>query len=316
MSLPIEVRAARSNAAATPVAVAGAAGAVTAGWADYLELTKPRITSFVVMTTFVGYLMGNEGALDPLRVLHVLLGTALVASGSSALNQYLERDLDRLMRRTAKRPLPAGRITPTAALAFGVGTSILGLAYLAVATNLLTAVLAVATLASYVFVYTPSKRVTHLSTVIGGVPGALPPVGGWAAAAGALGPGAWALFAIQFAWQLPHFLAIAWIYRKDYEKGGYPMLSVIDPTGNAVARQTVLWSLGLVPLSLAPTLMGMAGHFYWIGALLLSGLFVLSSIGFYRSRSDAAARRLFLVSIAFLPLIFALLVLNRTNLWK
>lgn len=313
MSLPIGLSS--GEATAPPEVVAGTR-ASTAAFSDYLELTKPRITAFVVMTTLVGYLMGTEGTLELIRLLHVLFGTALVASGSSALNQYLERDLDRRMRRTASRPLPAGRLQPTAALAFGVGISIVGVLYLALATNLLTAVLAVATLASYVFVYTPSKRITHLSTVVGGVPGALPPVGGWAAAAGALGPGAWALFALQFAWQLPHFLAIAWIYRKDYGAAGYPMLSVTDPSGNAVARQTILWSLCLVPLSLAPTLLGMAGHFYWIGALALSGLFVAASIGFYRSRSDAAARRLFLVSIAFLPLILALLVLNRTNLWK
>lgn len=284
--------------------------------ADFIELTKPRITAFVVMTAFVGYMMGNEGPLNLLRLGHTLVGTGLVASGSSALNMVLERDFDKLMRRTARRPLPDGRMTPTAALAFGVGLSSLGVLYLALTTNLLTAVLAVATLASYVFVYTPSKRTTNLSTIIGAVPGALPPVGGWAAATGMLGPGAWALFAVLFAWQLPHFLAIAWMYREDYGRAGYPMLPVTDRTGEATGRQMILWCLGLVPVSLAPTLLGMAGHFYWVGALLLSGLFLFGAFGFYARRDAPSAKRLFLVSIAYLPLLYALLIVNKTNLWK
>lgn len=311
-----------ATGAAEPALEAGAHATAGARVADFIELTKPRITAFVVMTAFVGYMMGNgappatAAPLNMARLLNTLVGTGLVASGSSALNMYLERHFDRLMRRTARRPLPSGRMTPTAALAFGVALSSLGVLYLALTTNLLTAVLAVATLASYVFIYTPSKRTTNLSTIIGAVPGALPPVGGWAAATGTLAPGAWALFAVLFAWQLPHFLAIAWMYREDYGRAGYPMLPVTDRTGEATGRQMILWCLGLVPISLAPTLLGMAGHFYWVGALLLSGLFLFGAFGFYTRRDAPAAKRLFLVSIAYLPLLYALLIVNKTNLWK
>jgi protoheme IX farnesyltransferase len=281
--------------------------------ADYAELTKPRITTMVLVTAAAGFLLAAVGRPElPLPLLAwALLGTGLLASGASALNQVMERGSDALMRRTAYRPIPAGRIDPEAALAFGVGLVVAGLAALSLAVNLLTAGLGAATVAGYLFVYTPLKRLSSLATVVGAVPGALPPVMGWAALADDLSPGAFALFGILFLWQLPHFLSIAWMYRDDYARAGFPMLPVLDADGRRTARQMVLWSAALVPVSLLPAVLGLAGGVYFAGALALSLGYLAASVPFARSHTAAAARRLLLASVSYLPLLFAVMVVDR-----
>lgn len=278
---------------------------------DYLALTKPRVTLMVLLTMMFGFYLGARGEMNWVLLLHALLGTALVAGGTSALNQYLERDLDAKMQRTKNRPLPTGRLEPNAALAFGVAISIYGLVHLIVFVNLLTALLAGLTLASYVFLYTPLKTRSAISTIVGAVPGALPPMGGWAAARGELGIEAWVLFAILFIWQLPHFLAIAWIYREDYARGGFPMLPVIDPEGRSVGRQVLTNCLALLPVSLLPTLVGMAGSIYFFGALGLSMLFFLCGTGILLHRSNAAAQRLMRASLLYLPALLGLMAFDK-----
>lgn len=295
-------------------AVGAESQAGTRSFADLIELTKPRITSLVLVTTAIGYFMGTQGPLDVARLVNTLLATALVAGGASALNQYLERDLDGLMRRTADRPLPQGRLSPVTALAFGVALCIAGVLYLALVTNLLAGTLAALTVASYLFLYTPLKRVTPLSTVVGAVPGALPPVGGWAAATGSLSNEAWVLFAIVFLWQLPHFLAIGWMYREDYGRANYPMLPVLDRAGYTTGRHMIAWSVGLIPVSLMPTLMNLTGVFYFFAALALGLMFLASSVLFAARRTTLDARRLFLVSILYLPLLWAFMVLDKSAL--
>jgi protoheme IX farnesyltransferase len=287
--------------------VASAAG----GLSDYLELTKPRVTSLVVATTAAGFYLGSRGAMDPVLLAHTLFGTTLVAGGTSALNQVLERDSDARMERTRRRPLPDGRLQPLPALAFATALSAAGLIYLAVAVNLLTAVLAAVTLASYVFLYTPLKSRTTLATLVGAVPGALPPLGGWAAAAGQLDPGGWALFAILFLWQLPHSLAIAWMYRDDYARAGFRLLPVVDPEGGSTVRQVVGNALVLIPVSLTPALFGVAGPIYFYGAMLLGAGLALASAGLARSRSRASARRVVLASVAYLPALLLLMALDK-----
>lgn len=298
---------------AAPVGGSAAAQTALGRLADYAELTKPRITLLVVITSLIGFFMGSAGRLDWVRLIHTLAATALVASGASTLNMFLERDLDRLMRRTANRPLPAGRVEPVRALAFGVVLSIGGALWLSLATNLLAGALAAATVLSYVFCYTPLKRTTTLSTVVGAVPGALPPVGGWAAATGQITPTAFLLFAIVFIWQLPHFLAIGRLYREDYARAGYPMLPVVDLEGKTTGRHMVLWSVALIPVSLATTLLGLTGTLYSIGALALGLWFADSSRRFLAQGTDRAARRLFFVSVAYLPLLWALMVLDKSR---
>ena len=293
-------------------AIAGrAAGAVRL--ADLAELTKPRITTRVLVTTAAGFLLAAVGRAElPLPLLAwALAGTGLLASGASALNQVLERESDARMRRTAGRPLPAGRIDPEAALAWGVSLVVVGLAVLSLAVNLLTAGIGAATVAGYLFAYTPLKRVTSLATVVGAVPGALPPVMGWTALAGDLAPGAWAMFGILFLWQLPHFLAIAWMYREDYARAGFPMLPVLDPDGRRTARQMVLWCAALVPVSLLPAALGLAGGVYFAGALALGVGYLAASLPFARSHSTPAARRLLLASVTYLPLLFVAMVVDR-----
>lgn len=289
----------------------------------YLELTKPRITFMVLVTTAVGFVLGqgvrpeigpsfaDGGALPLALFFHTLAGTALVASSASALNQILERRLDARMRRTAERPLPAGRLDLAPALFFALATGVLGVSWLAAAVNPLTAVLGALTLLSYVLVYTPMKRVSSLSTVVGAAPGAMPPVMGWAACTGELGPGAWALFGILFFWQLPHFLAIAWMYRADYAQAGFPMLPVIEPDGASTARQAILWSAALVPLSLVPSALGLTGLVYAVGALALGLVYVAASVTFGRDRTGVAARRLLLVSVVYLPGLLGTMLADR-----
>jgi protoheme IX farnesyltransferase len=278
---------------------------------DYVQLAKPRVASLVLATTAAGFYLGAVGTIEPILLLHVLIATALVATAANALNQLDERDTDARMRRTRNRPLPAGRMTPGDVLRFGVATGVAGMLYAAVSVNLLTSLLLAVTLAGYVFAYTPLKRRTPLSTVVGAVPGALPPLIGWAAARDGLGESAWVLFAILFLWQLPHFLAIAWIYRDDYARAGLPLLTVIDPTGRAAAGQTLLYSAALLPVSLAPTLTGLAGVTYFAAAFVLSGVFLGFGVRMARTLSLASARDLFRYSVIYLPLLLAAMMIDK-----
>jgi protoheme IX farnesyltransferase len=286
----------------------------TSALSSYVALTKPRITLFVVMTAFVGFVAGTRGPLsgmDAVLLLHTLLGTALVASGTSAFNQVWEKELDGRMERTAARPLPSGRLPLAGAALFAGALSVVGLVELLLFTNGLTTALAAFTLVSYVCVYTPMKTRSPASTIVGAIPGALPPLGGYTAAAGALGLPGLALFAILFVWQLPHFFAIGWRHRVDYAKAGVVILPVVDPTGRSTARQTLLWTAVLLPVSLLPSLVGTAGFAYAFGAFAMTLLFLASSLRFARDISDGRARSLFLASIGWLPAILVLLVLDR-----
>jgi len=285
-----------------------AASATRAG--DFLELTKPRITTLVVITAAVGYAVGAKGGFDPAVFTALLFGTAMVAGGASALNQYSERELDGRMERTRLRPLPAGRLAPAEALAFGLAVSGAGLVLLATV-NVLTPLLGAAALASYVLLYTPLKRITSLCTVVGAIPGAIPPMMGWVAARGMIGAGAWALFGILFLWQLPHFLAIGWIYREDYARAGFPMLTVLDLDGRSTGRQMMLYSAALIPVTLLAGAFASTGNGYLWSALGLGLLFFGSSARFAWMRSAAAARGLFLVSILYLPALLGLMVFDR-----
>jgi len=276
----------------------------------YLELTKPRITLMVLLTVAVGFFAAHASA-APALLLHVLIGTALSCSGSGALNQYLERQVDETMDRTRFRPLPARRISATSAMALGAALSIGGVLYLAITVHLLSALLNALTVITYLFVYTPMKRRTPLSTLAGAVPGALPPVIGWTAATGDIGAGAAVLFGILFLWQIPHFLAIGWMYREDYARGGFPMLVVVDEGGDATARQMVVYALALIPVSLLLPATGAAGSlFFWCA--LGSGLFYLAaSVAAARARTVVAARRLLLCSVVYQPALFVALFLDR-----
>ncbi len=279
--------------------------------ADYCELTKPRLTMLAVMMTLVGFYVGAQGALNLWLLLNTLLGTALVGAGAAALNQFLEREADAKMRRTEQRPIPAGRLLPAEALAFGVACSMAGTVYLAAFCNFLTAALAAICLGSYLFLYTPLKKKTWLCTLIGAVPGALPPVMGWAAVRGEIGVGAWILFLIVFLWQMPHFYAIAWLYRDDYAKGEFRMLPVVHPDGRTTARQIALFLLALVPVSLAPTLLGLAGAVYLAGALVVGIVFAVLGLRFAASRANVHARILFLGSVIYLPVLGLLMIVDK-----
>jgi protoheme IX farnesyltransferase len=278
--------------------------------ADFVELSKPRITFLVVLTAAVGYALGAP-VFQAGVFLAVLCGTALVAGGASALNQYAEREADGRMFRTRGRPLPAGRLSPAEALAFGLAISAAGLAVLAAGANPLTFALGLAALASYVLAYTPLKRVTSLCTVVGAVPGAIPPLMGWAAGHGALDRTAWALFAVLFLWQLPHFLALAWMYREDYARGGFPMLAVSDTDGGSTGRQALLYSAALLPVTLAAGLFAGAGRFFLWGGLAAGLAFLAGAALFARRREVAWARRLFLASVLYLPMVLGLMVFDR-----
>ena len=281
------------------------------GFSIISDLVKARLTTLVLLTTVVGFYLGVRGPVDYFLLIHTLLGTALVAGGAAALNQLIEREHDAKMRRTEDRPLPAGRLQPETVLIFGGILSTVGLAYLAWKVNLLTSVLGIVTLISYLFVYTPLKRITSLNTVIGAIPGALPPLMGWTAARDVISIEGWSLFAILFFWQLPHFLAIAWMYREDYARGGFVMLPNIDPDGIRTGRQAVSHTLGLLAVSLFPVLLGLSGWFYCAGAILLGGAFLWSAILFSRQLTISSARRLFFVSIIYLPLLLGLMVFDK-----
>jgi len=279
--------------------------------ADYLELTKPRITLMVVLTAFVGFALGSTGGILTGRLAATLAGTALVAAGASGLNMLLERRTDSLMLRTRNRPLPAGRLRPPETLVWGLALTTTGLALLAWRTGALAAAIAFVTWASYLFFYTPLKTRTSLSTIVGALPGALPPVIGWAAARGRLEPGAFVLFAIVFLWQIPHFLAIAWIYREDYARGGLPMLPVLDPDGRLTGRQAVANTVALLLVSLAPTAAGIAGRAYFVGALALGLAFTAVAVRAAVLRTPRAARWLFVASILYLVALCTLLLADR-----
>jgi heme o synthase len=278
---------------------------------DYVTLAKPRLNLLVVATTLAGYYMAAPRGLGWGLLLHTLIGTALVASGASVVNQLMEIEADGLMRRTRARPLPSGRITPGRAKAFALVLSLAGLAQLAFAVNLLAAGVALVTLLTYTVFYTPLKKRTSLATVVGGVPGALPPMIGWTAVRNDLSIEAWILFGIVFLWQMPHFLAIAWMYREDYKRAGFPLLPIIEPDGGSTGRQAVIYAAALLPLSLAPTAVAMTGNLYLAGAAVMGVGFLALAVRFAWFRTAIDARRLFFGSIVYLPLLWILMVANR-----
>lgn len=281
--------------------------------ADYLELTKPRVTSLVLITTTVGFYMQSSAVLPGLLLFHTILGTALVAGGASAVNQYLEREHDARMLRTRARPLPGGRLGASAALVFSGAISLAGVLYLAVFTTPLAGGIALATVLLYAFVYTPLKKHTSLATLIGAVPGAAPPILGWAAAGGSLDAMAGALFGIVFLWQMPHFLAIAWLYQEDYRRGGFEKLAVPTSAQEGTSRQIILYCCALVPVSLLPTTLGATGMTYMVGALVAGFMYLGYGLAVAMVRSPAAARRLLRASVLYLPALFFLMVVDKAG---
>jgi protoheme IX farnesyltransferase len=296
-----------SSAAAEAVAPSSAKTRLAA----YVELTKPRITTLIVLTSAAGFALGSPAGVNYLLLAHALIGIGLLSSGIATLNQFMERDLDLLMRRTAERPLPSGRLFPFEALWFGVGLTLMAEVYLALFVNVLTALVGLTVIAGYLFVYTPLKTRTSLSTALGAFPGAMPPLMGWTAARGEIDVSAWVLFAIVFLWQFPHFLSIAWMYREDYGRAGIRMLPVVEPDGRVTGQQIIAYSLMLVPVSLLPTVLGISGKVYLVAAALLSLLFLASSVRAALSKSNKDARQLLLASVLYLPLLFGVMVLNR-----
>lgn len=290
------------------------ADATQRGWFGVLnDLVKARLTLLVLLTTLMGFFLGSPGGVDMALCLHALFGTSLLAAGASALNQFVEREHDARMKRTASRPIPSGRMTPTSVLAFGVGISLLGLGWLWFEVNALTAFLGAMTLATYVFLYTPLKRITVFNTLVGAIPGALPPLMGWTAATGDLSVKGWALFAILFFWQLPHFMAIAWLYREEYMKAGFRMLSGQDPEGRRTAASAMRNTIALVAVSLVPFMQGVSGRMYLAVAMVLGGLFLMCAIRFALLLDAPSARRLFFASIFYLPVLLTVLVIDRTK---
>jgi heme o synthase len=282
---------------------------------DYLALTKPRITVLILICTAIGFYFGAEAGWSAMTLMHTLVGTALIASGTAALNQWYEREADARMRRTQNRPIPAGRITADRGLVFGIGLSIAGFAQLWLGANLLTGVLGAITLLSYLFLYTPLKQISPISTTVGAFPGAMPPVIGYAAARGLLDWEAAVLFAILFVWQFPHFYAIAWMYRDDYARAGIRMLPVVKPDGESTARQIVLCSLLLIPISLLPGLLQMTGTVYLVGAVVLGLVMLYYGVRVARERTAVRARAVLLTSVLYLPALFALMVIDRPSGW-
>ena len=280
---------------------------------DFLALTKPRVVLMILVTTFVGYYLGSAGGPEYLTLVHTLVGTALAAAGTLALNQFLERDVDARMERTRNRPLPDGRLQPAEACVFGTAILLGGIAYLALAVGSLAALVTAVTAALYLFAYTPLKRVTPLCMVLGAIPGALPPVTGWVAARGDVGVGAGVLFAILFLWQLPHTLAIARLYREDYARAGIRVLPVVDPEGASAERQIVAGCLALHAVGLLPTLVGLAGSVYFFGALALGGAFLACGMAQAVAPSAVTARRLLVASIVYLPVLLALMALDKVG---
>lgn len=285
---------------------------------DYIELTKPRITWLILMSTGVGYFFGLPShawrEINWLLLLHTILGTGLIASGTAALNQWYERAADLKMHRTAGRPLPSGRLTASRALAFGIALSVAGFVELWLGVNLLSGLIGAFTLASYLFLYTPMKQRTWWSTTVGAIPGAMPPMIGYAAAAGAITRESWVLFAILFLWQFPHFYSIAWMYKEDYARAGIRMLPVVEPDCRSTARQIVLYGIALIPVSLVPGMLGMTGRIYLVGALILGLVYLYSGVRVALDRTLVRARAVLLTSVLYLPLIYGLMLLDRPGL--
>ncbi len=277
----------------------------------FVELTKPRIAFMLVLTSAAAFYLGTKGSFDFVLFANATVGITLLAFGVATLNQYIERSTDALMNRTAKRPIPTGKVTPNEALVFGIVQCLVAELYLFFLVNPLTAILGLTVIVGYVFLYTPLKTVTTASTAIGAIPGAMPPLMGWTAAADEITLGAWALFTLLFLWQFPHFLAIAWMYRDEYAKAGIKMLPVVEPSGRITARQIVLFAIMLVPVSLAPFFLNFAGVGFLVGAVILGIWFLFESISAARAKTVERARRLLMVSVLYLPLIFALAVIDR-----
>ncbi len=278
---------------------------------DFAELVKARLTLLVLLTTAVGFYLGTEGPIHTRAFVNVMLGTSLAAAAAAALNQWWERRLDALMHRTRERPIPAGRMSATVGFFVGILLALAGAAYLALSCNWLSAFLAAVTIAVYIFAYTPLKRISTANTLVGAIPGALPPVIGWAAARGNVQGASWSLFAILFCWQMPHFFAIAWMYREDYARGGFQMLSRDDDSGVRSASQGVLFSMLLLILSGIPTYIGLTNWNYVPIALALGGWFVIMALRFHQKKTRESARALFLTSIVYLPLLLFALVLTK-----
>ena len=279
---------------------------------DLAELVKARLTVLVLLTTAVGFYLGSESPINYMALFHVVFGTAAAAAGASALNQWWERGVDALMRRTRTRPIPAGRMRPLQALVLGVVLSTFGVGYLAIVCNALSAALAAITIAIYIFAYTPLKRASTANTAVGAIPGAIPPMIGWAAARGSIDAGAWSLFAIVFLWQLPHFFAIAWMYREDYSRAGFRMISGDDRSGERSASQSVFFCILLLVVAGLPAFLGIVNFVYEGVELLLGALFTAVAMRFLRMRNASAARSLFIASIVYLPLLLGALVLTKS----
>jgi protoheme IX farnesyltransferase len=281
---------------------------------DYVELTKPTVTWLILMSTGVGYFFGADGRWDFIVLIHTLIGTGLIASGTFTLNQWWEREADSKMRRTAQRPLAAGRMSPAHALWFGIALSIAGFAELSLGVNLLTGFLGLFTLTSYLFLYTPLKSRTPHSTTVGAIPGAMPPLIGYAASSGTLTAEAWALYAILFVWQFPHFYSIAWMYRDDYARAGIRMLPVVEPDCRSTARQIVIGLILLIPVSLLPGWLAMTGYIYQAGAAILGVLFLYTGWRVAAERSLLRARGVLLASVFYLPILYGLMLFDRPGL--
>jgi len=293
-----------STAQTTQLTLASRAGA-------YVALTKPDVSLLVLMTTGAGFYMGARGPVDWLRLAHTVFGTMLIAAGTAALNHYIERDSDRYMRRTAGRPLPSGVLKPNEALLFGVGLAVVGAADLWIAGGSLASILGVVTCVSYLLAYTPLKKRTVWATFVGAFPGAVPPMIGWAAATGSLDRGAWALFAILFLWQFPHFHAIAWMYRDDYSRAGILMLPVVDKDGMRTFRQIILTSIGLIGIGLLPSLLGLAGVLYFFGALVVSTGLLQVCLWAASSKSNVRAKWLMHATVLHIPLLLGLMMYDK-----
>ena len=278
---------------------------------SYIELMKPNILIMVLITTILGYFLGADGKILWNNLTWMLIGTTFSAGGAGVLNQYLERDQDKIMNRTCNRPIPSGKISPQNALIFGIITVIVGSIVLAVKINLLTGFLSILTAFMYVLIYTPMKRVTWLNTSLGSIPGALPPIGGWAAATNSIDSGAWILFAILYLWQHPHFFAIAWMCKDDYEKAGFKMLPVIEPDGNRTVRQ-ILWHLSLLfPISLLPVLIGMNGNIYLYGVLIITLYYFISAFPMLYKKSYKNASRILKASVLYLPALMIIIIIDK-----
>ncbi len=278
---------------------------------SYIDLMKPSILIMVLITTILGFYLGSDGNIVWINLIWMLTGTTFSAGGASVLNQYLERDQDKIMNRTCDRPIPLGIISPYNALVFGIITVIIGTSILVVKINLLTGFLSLLTVFMYVLVYTPMKRVTWLNTSIGSVPGALPPIGGWAAATNSIDSGAWILFGILYLWQHPHFFAIAWMCKNDYEKAGFKMLPVIEPDGKRTVRQ-ILWHLSLLfPISLLPVLIGMNGYIYLYGSLIITLYYFLSAFPMLKNKSHKNASQILKASVLYLPALLIIIIIDK-----